>query len=321
MLLLVSIAGTNARATSADEQLRALYEAEYRWRQREFGQVPAEQGGWRDGPALPRVDAATQRDRLAYWDASLAALARIPADALSPEGRINAAVFSQIVQTLADDVRYRTYEAPLNSDTFFWSGLYPRMGGFDTEQAYRDYLRRLSQLPRFFAEHQTNMRAGLARGYSVPRVALEGRERSIEAYLAAGENNPYWAPIAALPAQWPETLKSELQSQARSVIDAAVVPAYSELLRFMREDYLPHTRETLAARDLPDGDAFYQTQIRNFTTLDLTAEEIHATGVAEVARIRAGDGRGSRGQRVRGGYAGFPGISAHRSAVLRENTA
>jgi len=287
LLLLVSIAGTNARATSADEQLRALYEAEYRWRQREFGQVPAEQGGWRDGPALPRVDAATQRDRLAYWDASLAALARIPADALSPEGRINAAVFSQIVQTLADDVRYRTYEAPLNSDTFFWSGLYPRMGGFDTEQAYRDYLRRLSQLPRFFAEHQTNMRAGLARGYSVPRVALEGRERSIEAYLAAGENNPYWAPIAALPAQWPETLKSELQSQARSVIDAAVVPAYSELLRFMREDYLPHTRETLAARDLPDGDAFYQTQIRNFTTLDLTAEEIHAIGVAEVARIRA----------------------------------
>jgi uncharacterized protein (DUF885 family) len=287
LLLLVSATGSQARDTLADEQLRTLYEAEYRWRQQEFGQVPAEQGGWRDGPALPRVDAATQRERLAYWEGSLAALARIPADALSPEGRINAAVFRQIVQTLADEVRYRTYEAPLNSDTFFWSGLYPRMGGFDTEQAYRDYLQRLSQLPRFFAEHQANMRAGLARGYSVPRVALEGRERSIEAYLAAGEDNPYWSPIAALPPQWPEALKLELQAQARSVIDAAVVPAYAELLRFMREDYLPHTRETLAARDLPDGDAFYQTQIRNFTTLELTAEEIHTIGVAEVARIRA----------------------------------
>jgi len=287
LLLLVSATGSQARDTLADEQLRALYDAEYRWRQQEFGQVPAEQGGWRDGPALPRVDAATQRDRLAYWEDSLAALARIPADALSPEGRINAAVFRQIVQTLADEVRYRTYEAPLNSDTFFWSGLYPRMGGFDTEQAYRDYLQRLSQLPRFFAEHQANMRAGLARGYSVPRVALEGRERSIEAYLAAGEDNPYWSPIAALPPQWPEALKLELQAQARSLIDAAVVPAYAELLRFMREDYLPHTRETLAARDLPDGDAFYQTQIRNFTTLELTAEEIHTIGLAEVARIRA----------------------------------
>lgn len=287
LLLLVSATGSQARDTLADEQLRALYDAEYRWRQQEFGQVPAEQGGWRDGPALPRVDAATQRDRLAYWEDSLAALARIPADALSPEGRINAAVFRQIVQTLADEVRYRTYEAPLNSDTFFWSGLYPRMGGFDTEQAYRDYLQRLSQLPRFFAEHQANMRAGLARSYSVPRVALEGRERSIEAYLAAGEDNPYWSPIAALPPQWPEALKLELQAQARSLIDAAVVPAYAELLRFMREDYLPHTRETLAARDLPDGDAFYQTQIRNFTTLELTAEEIHTIGLAEVARIRA----------------------------------
>ncbi|MBM70691.1 MAG: DUF885 domain-containing protein [Haliea sp.] len=287
LLLLVSATGSQARDTLADEQLRTLYEAEYRWRQQEFGQVPAEQGGWRDGPALPRVDAATQRERLAYWEGSLAALERIPVDALSPEGRINAAVFRQIVQTLADEVRYRTYEAPLNSDTFFWSGLYPRMGGFDTEQAYRDYLQRLSQLPRFFAEHQANMRAGLARGYSVPRVALAGRERSIEAYLAGGEDNPYWSPIAALPAQWPEALKLELQAQARSVIDAAVVPAYAELLRFMREDYLPRTRETLAARELPDGDAFYQAQIRNFTTLDLTAEEIHAIGLAEVARIRA----------------------------------
>lgn len=286
-LLLVSAAVSQGRDTSADEKLRTLYEAEYRWRQQEFGQVPAEQGGWRDGPALPRVDAATQRERLAYWEGSLAALERIPVDALSPEGRINAAVFRQIVQTLADEVRYRTYEAPLNSDTFFWSGLYPRMGGFDTEQAYRDYLQRLSQLPRFFAEHQANMRAGLARGYSVPRVALAGRERSIEAYLAGGEDNPYWSPIAALPAQWPEALKLELQAQARSVIDAAVVPAYAELLRFMREDYLPRTRETLAARELPDGDAFYQAQIRNFTTLDLTAEEIHAIGLAEVARIRA----------------------------------
>ena len=75
-LLLVSAAVSQGRDTSADEQLRTLYEAEYRWRQQEFGQVPAEQGGWRDGPALPRVDAATQREPLAYWEGSLAALER-----------------------------------------------------------------------------------------------------------------------------------------------------------------------------------------------------------------------------------------------------
>lgn len=287
LVLLASVSGPEAHGASADEQLRALYEAEYGWRQAQWGQVRDAQGGWREGPALPHVDAATQRDRLTYWDSSLAQLAAIPRTALSAEGKVNAAVFEQIVTTLADEVRFATYEAPLNSDTFFWSGLYPRMGGFQTEQAYRDYVQRLAQLPRYFAEHQANMRAGLARGYSVPFVSLQGRERSLEAYLAAGEDNPFWSPIAAMPAQWSQALKRELQAEAREVISTAVVPAYTDLLRFMREEYLPHTRRTLAARDLPNGDVFYQAQIRNFTTLDLNAEEIHQIGLAEVARIRA----------------------------------
>jgi len=276
-----------AQVSIADQRLQELYEAEYRWRQQELGQVPDGQGGWRAGAYLPRVDAGSQARRLARWESSLAELAAIPAEDLSREAAINAAVFKQIVTTLADEVRYRSYEAPLNSDTFFWSGLYPRLGGFDSEEAYRDYLARLRELPRFFAEHKANMRAGLARGYSVPRITLQGRENSIESYLLPGEENPFWSPMQSLPASIPGDRQEALRSELRAVIEEAVVPAYADLLQFMREDYLPNTRETLAARDLPDGPAFYQAQIRNFTTLDFTAEDIHAVGVQEVARIRA----------------------------------
>jgi uncharacterized protein (DUF885 family) len=276
-----------AQVSQADQRLQGLYEAEYSWRQQELGQVPDGRGGWRAGAHLPRVDADSQARRLARWESSLAELAAIPAEDLSPEAAINAAVFKQIVTTLADEVRYRSYEAPLNSDTFFWSGLYPRLGGFDSEEAYRDYLARLRELPRFFAEHKANMRAGLARGYSVPRITLQGRENSIESYLLPGEENPFWSPMHSLPPSIAGELQQALRSELRAVIEEAVVPAYADLLQFMREDYLPNTRETLAARDLPDGPAFYQAQIRNFTTLDFTAEDIHAVGVQEVARIRA----------------------------------
>ncbi|MFU8764840.1 MAG: DUF885 domain-containing protein [Haliea sp.] len=276
-----------AQVSLADERLQQLYEAEYARRQQELGQVRDGKGGWRPGAYLPRVDADSQARRLARWESSLAELAAIPATALSPEAAINAAVFRQIVTTLADEVRYRSYEAPLNSDTFFWTGLYPRLGGFDSEEAYRDYLARLGELPRFFAEHKANMRAGLARGYSVPRITLQGRENSIESYLLPGEENPFWSPMQSLPASIPGDRQQALRAELRAVIEEAVVPAYADLLQFMREDYLPNTRETLAARDLPDGPAFYQAQIRNFTTLDFTAEDIHAVGVQEVARIRA----------------------------------
>src|SRR6185436_4838400 len=61
----------------------------------------------------------------------------------------------------------------------------------------------------------------------------------------------------------------------------------SKLLRMMRSEYLPKARTTLGASTLPDGSAFYEAQIEKFTTLDLTAQQIHDIGLREVARIQA----------------------------------
>lgn len=271
----------------ADERLRSLYEREFAWRQGEEGYFRDEDGEWVRGPAWPDVSAEAQARRLAYWEQALDELAAIPRDALSDEGRVNAAVFEEIVSALASNARFRTYEAPLNSDTFFWGGLYPRAGGFDDEAAYRRYLARLKDLPRYFAQQQANMRAGLARGYTPPRVTLEGREQSLLPYLAEGRANPFWTPLESLPRQLDAATRKALQAEALAAIDEAVAPAYRDLLAFMQEEYLPGARRSLAARDLPDGEAFYRAQIRRFTTLDLDPKAIHETGLAEVARIRA----------------------------------
>jgi uncharacterized protein (DUF885 family) len=130
------------------------------------------------------------------------------------------------------------------------------------------------------------MRAGLRRGYSVPRITLQGRDQSVEAYLAGGKQNPFWEPMEYIPATVASHDREQLHKRALKVIQDSVIPAYADLLRFLREDYLPVTRTSLAARDLPDGEAFYQSQIRAFTTLDLTPKEIHERGLVEVERIR-----------------------------------
>ncbi|MFK8041896.1 DUF885 domain-containing protein [Congregibacter sp.] len=272
---------------SADRQLSALYEREWQWRQNEFGKERDSNGKWVKKASLPDVSHAAQQRRLVYWEKTLIELDAIDLDALSAEEAINAEVFRQIVETLANDARYRTYEAPLNSDSFFWSGLHPQNSGFSDVDSYRRYLGRLRDLPRFFAQHSANMRAGMARGYTVPAVSMKGREQSIEAYLLPGSDNPFWIPLEMFPAMIDESEGERLQVEARELIATQVVPAYTALLKFMREDYLPNARESLAARDLPDGEAFYQSQIHGFTTLDLTAEEIHNTGLREVERLRA----------------------------------
>ena len=114
---------------SADARLKALYEREWAWRQQQG--LRGNRGGDDDGgPAtLPRIDAATQKARLDYWTKILAELDTIPEAQLSPDEKVNAAVFRQSITTMANEIRFKTYEAPFNSDTFFWSGLSPRSGG------------------------------------------------------------------------------------------------------------------------------------------------------------------------------------------------
>ena len=266
--------------TSADARLRALYTEEWNWRQIEMARGPGA------GDRFPRVDAASQETRLAYWTRTLATLDTIPFDQLSSEEKINAQIFRTSLRALVSDIHYRTYEAPFNSDTFFWTDFTPRQG-FANAAAYRSYLARLRDVPRYFDEQIANMRAGLARGYSVPRVAVLGRDKTIEPYVKADSTNPLYAPFADMPASLPPAERDALRAEAAAVMRDTIVPAYSKLLAMMREEYLKKARTTLAAAAMPDGEAFYQAQIEKHTTLTLTPQQIHDIGLQEVARIDA----------------------------------
>ncbi|MGQ7416458.1 DUF885 family protein, partial [Streptococcus suis] len=78
-----------------------------------------------------------------------------------------------------------------------------------------------------------------------------------------------------------------LKAEAAAAIRAAVVPAHAKLLAFLRTDYIPGARKTIAAYDLPDGRAYYRSKVAEFTTQDQTPEDIHRIGLAEMAAIRA----------------------------------
>ncbi|MEM8695938.1 MAG: DUF885 family protein [Pseudomonadota bacterium] len=272
---------------SADERLQALYEADWAWQMAEFARTRDEDGQLTPGDGLPAVDSATQMRRLAHRENTLRELDAIPLEALSDKERINASVFRTNLEIAIADARYREWEMPLNSDTAFWTGLNPRPGQLTTIEDYRRFLGRLGDIPRFFSENIANMRAGLARGFTVPRVTLAGRDAAIAPYTETDpEANPFFASFAHMPPTIPATEQEALRAEARTVIRDAVAPAFAELLRFYREDYYPAARTETAASTLPDGAGYYAAQIREYTTLDMTAEEIHRIGLAEVARIR-----------------------------------
>jgi uncharacterized protein (DUF885 family) len=273
-------------ASSADARLRALYTDEWNWRRTELARGSDQPGEGGASDRFPKVDAASQLARLEYWNKTLATLDSIPVGELSAEEQVNAQIFRTSIRALANDVRFRTYEAPFNSDTFFWTEFTPRQG-FGTANAYRAYLGRLRDVPRYFEEQIANMRAGLARGYSVPRVSVVGRDQTIEPYVKGDTSNPLYQPFAQMPASIPSDDQAALRAEAATVIRDLAAPAYARLLTMMREEYLPKARTTLAAVAMPDGEAFYQAQIEKHTTLTLTPREIHDIGLKEVARIQA----------------------------------
>ena len=245
-VLVPASAHTQIGAGSADARLRALYTEEWNWRQQELAR-----GG---GDRFARVDAATQQARLAYWTRTLTTLDSISFDELSPEEKVNAQVFRTSIRALANDVRFRTYETPFNSDTFFWTEFMPRQG-FATTAAYRAFLARLRDVPRYFDEQVANMRAGLARGFSVPRVSVVGRDTTIEPYVKGDTTNPLYAPFTMMSATIPAAEQAALRAEADAVIRTNVAPAYADLLAMIRGEYMTKARTTLAAAALPDGDS------------------------------------------------------------------
>jgi uncharacterized protein (DUF885 family) len=230
------------------------------------------------------VNAASQQARRTHWTQTLATLDSIPFDALSPEEKVNAQVFRASIHALSNELKFRTYEAPFNSDTFFWTDFTPRQG-FVTVSAYRAYLGRLRDVPRYFDEQIANMRAGLARGFTVPRVSVVGRDKTIEPYVKGDTANPLYAPFTQMPSTISTSDQNAMRAEAETVLREVVAPAYERLLTFMRSEYLPKARTTLAATTMPDGEAYYQAMIEKFTTLNLTATQIHEIGLREVARI------------------------------------
>ncbi|GGI72831.1 hypothetical protein GCM10007973_07240 [Polymorphobacter multimanifer] len=273
------------QAQGADAQLKAIYEAEWAWRGAEFGQV---QDGLRSKPG-PKFAGQTPADwdrRKVHWQGVLKALDAVPTEGLSREERLNKAVLSELIRADVANIGWRTYEAPLNSDSFFWGRVKP-YSALDGVEDYRRYLGRLGDVGRFFDENIANMRAGMKRGYTVPRVSLTGRDKTIEPFVVSGAENPLMEPFARMPDSIPAEEQAKLRAEAQRLVDGVAAPAFARLLGFMRTEYMPAARTSIAASALPDGAAFYEDQIREYTTLDLTADEIHAIGLTEVARIDA----------------------------------
>jgi len=204
--------------TSADARLKALYNGFAAWQDKEFGSFEDNRGEQHQAGYLPHVDEASQLRREAHEKDLLAQLDTIPKSQLSAGEQVNAAVFRTVLENDVSDYRFRTFEMPFNSDSSFWTYL-DSSQPFDDADGYRRYIARMRDVPRFFDEQIANMRAGLARGFDVPRATLEGRDKSVAAFIVdEPEKSSFYKPFEKFPSNVPASEQQALRAEAAATI-------------------------------------------------------------------------------------------------------
>jgi uncharacterized protein (DUF885 family) len=154
------------------------------------------------------------------------------------------------------------------------------------EAEFQNMLERLRALPALLEQNIALLEAGLATGITTPRIALRDVPQQLRDLLAddPGES-PLLRPFAEMPEAIPAEKRASLRREAERILVADVYPAYRKLLAFMEEKYIPGARETIAQAALPNGEAWYAFNVRSYTTTQLTPQQIHEIGLAEVERI------------------------------------
>lgn len=277
-------------AVSADARFRDIYSTEWAWRVGQSG-ISASGESQPSNGRLDDVGATSQKLRLAYWQDVLKKLDSVDVARLSPANQTNYVIYREQIANFVADQKFGNWQMPFNSDSAFWSDIADELPGGRLRNVddYQAYLDRLEQIPAYFDQQIANMRLGLKRGFSVPREVLKGRDASIAAVadLTDPTRSSFYAPFARLPSSMAPDQAQALQGRALQIIRDEVIPAYAKLLAFFRDEYVAQARTTLAAEALPDGKAFYRQQIHEYTTLDLSPDEIHQIGLDQVTRIHA----------------------------------
>ncbi|MDX1572048.1 MAG: DUF885 domain-containing protein [Xanthomonadales bacterium] len=289
LLFLAFIAAPSAHADPAKE-FRRLHEAEWSFRLKAFPQLATSVGDHRYNDRLADMSLEAINRRHEYYRGLLEKLDALDSEALSPEERINFRIFRRQIQTFVTDVETGEHLIPLNSDWGFHVGLarLPANAPLANAKDYRNYLARLEQVPRVMDQYIDLMQRGIERGMVQPRVVLQGRDVSITTHIVDEvESSVFYRPFSQFPATIDEALQEEFEAAGRTLVADEIIPSYRKFLDFFNGPYMEAARESLAATTLPNGEAFYQGQIRKYTTLDLTPHEIHAIGQREVKRIRA----------------------------------
>jgi uncharacterized protein (DUF885 family) len=235
--------------------------------------------------SVQEVNAALGRGR-----AFLDRLSQIDTTGFTPQEVLSRDLMVRELTDAQEGARYKEWEMPVNQFSGFHTEM-PRLVSdlaFDSVKDYDDYIARLKKAPTVFSQNMTNMQLGMDEHRVPPQYLLEKVVTQTETLASQKpEDSPFALPLKKFPTSVSAAEQKRITGELMEAISTSVLPSYQRFARFLKAQYVPAGRKDPGAWALPDGDAYYAFRVRQSTTENKTAAEIHQIGLDEVKRDEA----------------------------------
>ncbi|GAB2557745.1 DUF885 domain-containing protein [Spirosoma aerophilum] len=289
LCLLLLCFSISLRAQTPTQQLHQVIDSTWAFRLREHPLLAVSAGKKTQIERLsPQTEAAFARET-AFYRSQLARLKSIPTATLSSVDRVNGELLAYTLEENISHYDLKAYLNPITAESgpHSYLPLIQSRLTFRTTADYESYIKLLYSFPTYLNEVVGLLREGLRIGMTPPKVTLKGFETTYRTHIVTDPTQSvFYQPFLRLPTSMSEAEQARLQQAGQKAVMDGAVKAFRQFGAFMDADYLPGARTTLAANDLPNGKAYYQQRVRYYTTLDLSADEVHNMGLREVDRIQ-----------------------------------
>ncbi len=290
LLFLINVAGTALAPVDqpiADRLAaqNALFDEQYESDLKNFPERATAFGDYRYNDQLTDHSLAAIARRDEIDRGFLERIQAIDTVGFSDQDQLSHDLLIRVLQQRIADFDLKEFEMPVNQQNGIHTELadLPLAVPLDSEKHYEDYIARLHQIPRALDQTTEVLRAGMKDNLMPVRFLMEKLPGQCQGIMDA---DPFLIPTKKYPAGIPAEDQERLTQQIKEAIDTDVFPAYKRFAEFVRTEYAPHGRTTLAITSLPDGQRRYENDIYGRTTTHLSAEEIHQIGLREMQRIQ-----------------------------------
>ncbi len=204
----------------------------------------------------------------------------------SESQQISAELLKYDLRHTVKNYEFKAYLNPLLSDSGFHLSLNYHIRDLNSYEQVKAYLNKLNTVPQYVDQHFALLREGLEQGITQPLVIFKGYENTYESQIVDNYRNSYfYQPFENLPVTLTKKQKDSVREAAKQAITKNVIPQFERIKVFFETEYFPETRKSLGASELPNGEEYYDYLLEYYTTLDMSADEVHQLGLSEVERI------------------------------------